>query len=130
VAASRIVAGRQPVFAGRLRLAVLASGGLGVALVLAALHGGIDSAALTEGVLYLLPAMLLALVLLAGRRPGERLIVALHRRRARRGGQRGSTTPGLVPAHPTELALPRGGRLIAAALAGRAPPAWAATNCF
>jgi hypothetical protein len=83
-----------------------------------------------EGALYLLPALLLAVVLLAGRRPGERLIVALHRRRVRRG-QRGSTsTPGLVPAHPTEFALPRGGRLIAAALAGRASPARAASHCF
>jgi hypothetical protein len=83
-----------------------------------------------EGALYLLPALLLAVVLLAGRRPGERLIVALHRRRARRGGRGSACTPGLVPAHPTELALPRGGRLIATALAGRAPPARAASHCF
>ena len=41
-----------------------------------------------EGALYLLPALLLAVVLLAGRRPGERLIVALHRRRAPRAARR------------------------------------------
>jgi hypothetical protein len=100
---------------------VLAGGLLGVALVLAALNGGIGSA-LTEGALYLLPAMLLAMVLFTECRPGERLIVALHRRRARRDGERGSATNDLTPVHFTEHVLPRGGRLIAAALAGRGPP--------
>jgi hypothetical protein len=74
-----------------------------------------------EGALYLLPALLLALALVAGRRPGERLIVALHRRRARRA-QHGMAPAGARIAHPAEHFLPRGGRLIAAALAGRAPP--------
>ena len=79
-----------------------------------------------EGVLYLLPAVLLGVALMAGRRPGERLIVALHRR-ARRVGRTGSAaTPGLTPARRAERIFPRGGRLIAAALAGRAPPpVWA-----
>jgi len=78
-----------------------------------------------EGALYLLPALLLTVVLLVGRRPSERLIVALHRRCA---PLRGSAAPWLLPAHPTEHSFPRGGRLIAAALAGRAPPAWAAAH--
>jgi hypothetical protein len=85
---------------------------------------------LIEGALYLLPALLLAAALLA-RRPGERLIVALHRRytqRARRA--RSAAAPGLRITHPTEHSIPRGGRLIATALAGRAPPAWAALHCF
>ena len=83
-----------------------------------------------EGVLYLLPGPLFALALLAARRPGKRLILALHRRAARRAGWRGSaTTPELISAYPTEHTFPRGGRLIAAALAGRAPPpAWAVTR--
>lgn len=85
-----------------------------------------------EGALYLLPALLLGLALVVGRRPGERLIVALHRRSVRRAGRTGSAvTPSLTPARPAEHIFPRGGRLIAAALAGRAPPpAWAAAHSF
>jgi hypothetical protein len=82
-----------------------------------------------EGALYLLPALLLVGVLL-GRRPGERLLVALHRRRAFRSGKLRTAKPGLRLAHPTESFFPRGGRLIAAALAGRAPPAWASSHRF
>lgn len=83
-----------------------------------------------EGALYLLPALLLGLALVVGRRPGERLIVALHRRSVRRAGRTRSTAaPRLIPARPAEQIFPRGGRLIAAALAGRAPPpAWAAAH--
>jgi hypothetical protein len=86
---------------------------------------------LVEGALYLLPALLLAAAFLA-RRPGERLIVALHRRCAQRARKaRPAATSGLRLAHPTEHSFPRGGRLIAAALAGRAPPpALAATHRF
>jgi hypothetical protein len=72
-----------------------------------------------EGALYLLPALLLAAVLLAGRRPGERLIAALHRRHA--GKARSAVTYRPLE-HSIEHSFPRGGRLIAAALAGRAPP--------
>ena len=82
-----------------------------------------------EGALYLLPPLLLALALLVGHRPGERLIVALHRRRVRRAGRRGPAIPNLIPARAAQQTFPRGGRLIAAALAGRAPPpAWASTH--
>jgi hypothetical protein len=82
-----------------------------------------------EGALYLLPALLLALALVAGRRPGERLVVALHRRCAHRVGRTGSAASSLAPARVAEQIFPRGGRLIAAALAGRAPPpAWAANG--
>jgi hypothetical protein len=77
-----------------------------------------------EGALYLLPALLLAAVLFAGHGSGERLIVELHRRCAPRGEFAG--TSKLLLAHPLEHSFPRGGRLIAAALAGRAPPpVWA-----
>lgn len=129
MAASRIVVGKQSAPAGGFALAALAGGALSLTLALAAWHGGIDSA-LTEGALYLLPALLLGLALVAGRRPAERLIVALHRRFARRAGRTGSAvTPNFFPTRPAEQIFPRGGRLIAAALAGRAPPpAWAVTH--
>ncbi len=85
---------------------------------------------LVEGALYLLPALLLAVALLA-RRPAERLIVALHRRYTERACKARSVAAlGLRLAHPTEHSFPRGGRLIAAALAGRAPPpARAVAHC-
>jgi hypothetical protein len=78
--------------------------------------------ALQQGALMMLPALLLAVVLLTGRYPGERLIArwARVRPRARRAAGRACT-----PAHPA-LQVPRGGRLIAGSLAGRAPPVLAA----
>jgi hypothetical protein len=71
-----------------------------------------------EGVLYLLPALLLAVVLLLRRYPGERLLRALVARRAHRAriGARRLVMRGI------ELPVPQGGRLIAVSLAGRAPP--------
>jgi hypothetical protein len=79
------------------------------------------AAGMWEGMLYLLPALLLLLVLVAGRYPGERLIRALCARRARRARVR---VP--APLRRVELPVPHGGRLIAVSLAGRAPPpAWA-----
>jgi hypothetical protein len=82
------------------------------ALWLAGLHvGGLDT-----GLLFLAPAFVLLLPLLAGRYPGERALV-----------------PRAVPlrrAAPFRLALPRprlrlaprGGLLVGCSLAGRAPP--------
>ena len=72
-----------------------------------------------EALAYLAPALLLGLPLVAGRYPGERpLVRALAGRRAR---------PRRVPrcARPAArvfVLTPRGGRLVAAALAGRGPP--------
>jgi hypothetical protein len=81
-------------------------------------------ATLTPGALSLLPAALLAAFLLAGRYPGEKLIarVAVSRAPCRRPRRFARL---LVPSAPAS-ALVRGGRLIAASLAGRAPPAPAA----
>jgi hypothetical protein len=70
--------------------------------------------------LYALPALALLAALLLGRYPGERLIfaaVARARRRPRRAPQ---TAPRL--ASLDRATLPRGGKLLARALAGRPPP--------
>jgi hypothetical protein len=72
-----------------------------------------------EVLFYLLPALLLLGALLLGRYPGERLILAVAARRRRR--------PVPAPASPRRhlsfaRPTPRGGALLGAALAGRAPP--------
>jgi hypothetical protein len=74
--------------------------------------------ALVEGVVYLAPFLLLAVALAAGFHPGESLVVALVARPPRRRRPRSSLPPlpRLIARHP------RGGRLLATALAGRAPP--------
>ncbi len=69
-----------------------------------------------------LPALLLAAVLLSGRYPGERLIERFGRVRPR---VRVALVRVRVPVRCFGVA-PHGGRLIATALAGRAPPAFAA----
>jgi hypothetical protein len=70
------------------------------------------------GLLYLAPALLLGLLLLGGRYPGERILARplRHRRLARRRPVR-----RLLPRPPRRTG-PRGGLLIAAGLAGRGPP--------
>jgi uncharacterized membrane protein YfcA len=78
--------------------------------------------AVEPGALSLLPALVLAVVLLAGAYPGERLIERWGRARKRRRRAMGLS---VVSARP-DGSRPRGGRLIAASLAGRAPPALAA----
>ncbi|MBV9212680.1 MAG: hypothetical protein JOZ25_03430 [Actinobacteria bacterium] len=71
------------------------------------------------GLLYGVPVALLALLLLVGRFPGEDLLVraALRRRRIRRG-----LTLAKTRRRPPMALVPRGGLLLATALAGRAPP--------
>jgi len=78
-----------------------------------------------SGLLFLLPALLLALVLRARRFPGEARIAAL---RARRRRGRARRAPGrLAPPRRAPWALlPRGSALLAAALATRPPPVPAA----
>jgi hypothetical protein len=70
---------------------------------------------------YLLPPLLLVAVLLVRRYPGERALLALMAR-VRRRSPRGSRRVAM-PAKPTLLVPPRGGRLIASSLAVRPPPA-------
>jgi hypothetical protein len=91
-------------------------------LGLAAMTLGLALAGIHGDVLLALPALLLALALLSGRYVGEERLARLAaafvpaRRRA-------ATTS--LPAHArrSPRALPRGGRLIAASLAVRPPPA-------
>jgi hypothetical protein len=92
----------------RVALGVLAL----VALWLLGLHvGGLDT-----GILFLAPAFLLLLPLLGGRYPGERLLTAFIPR-ARRA-PRALASPRRAPATRS----PRGGLLVACALAKRGPP--------
>jgi hypothetical protein len=78
--------------------------------------------AFQSGALTLLPALVLVALLLAGRYPGEQLIERWGRVRPR---VRPAAVRVLAPIRPARE-LPHGGRLIATALAGRAPPAFAA----
>jgi hypothetical protein len=72
----------------------------------------------TSGALMALPALLLAIAVMSGSYPGERLL-----RRWGSGRSRPRIRCALPPALPRPAAaMPRGGSLIASALAGRAPP--------
>jgi hypothetical protein len=82
---------------------------------------GYSSHAVLTGLLYLLPALTLALVLLARRYPGERALLAL---RGERRAVRRRRAPLRVPTpRPAVLILARGGLLLARSLAVRPPPA-------
>ncbi|MCK9247938.1 MAG: hypothetical protein M0P31_03045 [Solirubrobacteraceae bacterium] len=91
------------------RRALLAVGA--VAVVLAGLLVGGD------GFLLAVPALFLFTCLLSGRYVGEAAVLRLRRRRARPTATAASTGT----TRPATVAV-RGGRLIAASLAGRAPP--------
>jgi hypothetical protein len=73
---------------------------------------------MAEGLVYLAPAVFVFALLWLGRYPGEKAILALtqlaHHRRPRN-----RSTP---PPRPVRSYMPRGGNLLATALAGRAPP--------
>jgi hypothetical protein len=82
--------------------------------------------AVLSGLLYLLPALTLALVLLARRYPGERSLLALRHRRPPARWPRPSST--VSAGRPAPLAAVRGGLLIARSLAVRPPPAQPAAS--
>jgi len=97
------------------------SGRTRVAIAIA-ICGLVAAAGLHDGVLYLLPALLLAGTFALGRYPGERALLALavrHRHHARRRRARAPS----APARPAHREVPRGGLLIASFLAVRPPPA-------
>jgi hypothetical protein len=75
----------------------------------------------TEALLFMAPALLIAIPLLGGRFFGEELIVRLATRRPRPRRRSAAAAPAPPPA--PSVWLPRGARLIAASLAKRPPPA-------
>jgi hypothetical protein len=101
------------------RLLIAAAVGTTALLALAAIAGHMDVVA------YAVPLLAVALPLVAGRYLGEE---ALERLRERRQPARRPAATGLLPAaRRAALVFPRGGRLIAHALAERGPPAAART---
>jgi len=102
----------SPLAGPRRRGALLATSLAAAALVLAVrLPGAVDAAA------FLGPACLLLLLLALGRYPGERALLSVARR------SRVRVTVGATRAYRRITAnMPRGGALLASALAGRAPP--------
>jgi hypothetical protein len=113
---------RQPRFTLRTRPRRRLVVGVATLAVVAALTALGILGMLGPGALTMLPALLLAVALFAGRYPGERLIERWARARPR---GRAALARSLAPELPSTTLL-RGGRLIAVALAGRAPPALAA----
>jgi hypothetical protein len=73
-----------------------------------------------HAILYLLPAVVLAIPLLARRYPGERALVSLHRAQGARWARARSSAPAR---RSVLLVVVRGGRLIGCSLAVRPPPA-------
>jgi hypothetical protein len=75
----------------------------------------------TDVLLFLAPALMIAIPLLAGLYVGEKLIVRLIEGRDDERRRRLATAPAPAPRHPA-VWLPRGTRLIAFSLAERPPP--------
>ncbi|HEX5712474.1 MAG TPA: hypothetical protein VFX85_04085 [Solirubrobacterales bacterium] len=75
----------------------------------------------TDALLFMAPALLIAIPLLGGRFFGEELIVRLAARRAR--PRRCSEVAAPLSPPTSSVWLPRGARLIATSLAKRPPPA-------
>jgi hypothetical protein len=88
-----------------------------VLCVLLALSAAMTGGAALASLLCLAPALLIPALLALGWFPGERLLATFARRARKRRRAPRARRPRLVPA-----GLPRGGRLLAASLAGRAPP--------
>lgn len=99
------------------------------AIVLAAfavLAVGILAGAGATALLYVLPALLLFGVLLAGRYPGEETLVRMRRPQTR--GRRRTVASSKNSPGRHAIVTPRGGLLIAFALAVRPPPCPAALS--
>jgi hypothetical protein len=82
---------------------------------------GLELHGIQDAFAYLAPAVLILLPLLGGRYPGEEVFVRAVERRAQAHRRPMSAARPSRRRHPGVL-LPRGGRLVGAALAGRAPP--------
>ena len=81
----------------------------------------------SDALIYLAPALLILLPLLSGRYPGDEVLVRAALRGRRRRRRLPAAEPRLARSSAAEL-LPRGGRLVGAALAGRGPPVPAAVT--
>jgi hypothetical protein len=89
-----------------------------VALTATLVHGVL--AGLATALPYLLPPLLLLLVLVLRRYPGERALLTLMARNEPRHAR--ARLRGVAPRWGTRVFVPRGGRLIASSLAVRPPP--------
>lgn len=87
--------------------------------LLAAALVGLQLSGAEPGLLYAAPALLLLGLLVLGHYPGERLLDAVTRRRNQVRAFR-RVAPARPPGPPRSF--PRGGVLLALALAGRGPP--------
>jgi hypothetical protein len=90
---------------------------LGVAVMAALWLAGLHLGGLDTGLLFLAPAFLLLLPLLAGHYVGERMLAPL------RPAVRRAVAHVVRRSRPTARLVPRGGLLLGCSLAGRAPPA-------
>jgi hypothetical protein len=89
---------------------------LGVAIMAALWVAGLHVGGLDTGLLFLAPAFVLLLPLLAGRYPGEHALAAAGPR------PRLAVPFRLALPRPRARLVPRGGLLVGCSLAGRAPP--------
>jgi hypothetical protein len=82
---------------------------------------GLELLGVEAAVAYLAPALLILLPLVGGRYPGDDALVRVAGRRSCSGRR---PRPAAVPPRRRRAGalLPRGGRLVAASLAGRGPP--------
>ena len=88
----------------------------GVAIMAALWVAGLEIGGLDTGLLFLAPAFVLLLPLLAGRYPGERALTSW------RAPARRPVAIRFAPPRPRTRLVPRGGLLVGCSLAGRAPP--------
>jgi hypothetical protein len=89
---------------------------VGVAIMAALWLAGLHDGGLDTGLLFLAPAFVLLLPLLAGRYPGERALAP------RLAPARRAVAFALSLPRPRARLVPRGGLLVGCSLAGRAPP--------
>jgi hypothetical protein len=82
---------------------------------------GLELLGVEAALAYLAPALLILLPLIGGRYPGDEALARAATRQIR--PRRPPSAPTSVARRRPRAVLPRGGRLVAAALAGRGPPA-------
>jgi hypothetical protein len=81
---------------------------------------GLELLGVEAAMAYLAPALLILLPLLSGRYPGDEALVRVAGRRSRPARRPLQALP--LRRRRAGALLPRGGRLVAASLAGRGPP--------